>query len=152
LSACPAAGWLGIRYGLAATPINGSDAFVVTDRIRFATQVNDLQPAWRVDGEPFDAVILASGRFRAPVLPAGLGGFTGEVLHAFDYPGVDHFRDRRVLVYGNGVSGHEIASELAMVTSVISAYRKPRYVLRRTWLGSRRTGSGTPTSARCGGR
>ena len=29
-----------------------------------------------VDAEPFDAVIVASGRFHAPVLPAGLDGFT----------------------------------------------------------------------------
>jgi hypothetical protein len=112
-----------------------SDAFGVTDRIRFNTQVNDLRPAWRVDGEPFDAVIVASGRFRAPVLPAGLDGFTGELLHAFDYPGADHFRDRRVLVYGNGVSGHEIASDIATVTDVVSAYRKPRYVLQKNVAG-----------------
>jgi hypothetical protein len=112
-----------------------SDAFRVTDRIRFNTRVSDLQPAWLVDGEPFDAVIIATGRFRAPVLPAGLDGFTGELLHAFDYPGADHFRDRRVLVYGNGVSGHEIASDLATVTSVVSAYRKPRYVLQKNVAG-----------------
>jgi dimethylaniline monooxygenase (N-oxide forming) len=112
-----------------------SDAFGVTDRIRFGTPVNDLEPAWRVNGEPFEAVILASGRFRAPVLPPGLAGFTGEVLHAFDYPGVDHFRGRRALVYGNGVSGHEIASDLATVSSVFSAYRKPRYVLQKNVAG-----------------
>ena len=110
-------------------------AFGVTDRIRFAARVSDLRPGWRLDGEPFDAVIVASGRFRAPVRPTGFDGFTGEVLHAFDYPGVDHFRDRRVLVYGNGVSGHEIASDLARVTSVISAYRKPRYVLQKKVAG-----------------
>ena len=108
-----------------------SDSFGVTDRIRFNTRVRDVRPAWLVDGEPFDAVIVASGRFRAPMLPDGLDGFTGELLHAFDYPGADHFRDRRVLVYGNGVSGHEIASDIATVTKVISAYRKPRYVLQK---------------------
>lgn len=108
-----------------------SDAFGVSDRIRFAAPVSELQPAWRVDGEVFDGVIVASGRFRAPVRPTGLDGFTGEILHAFDYPGADHFRDRRVLVYGNGVSGHEIASDVATVTSVVSAYRKPRYVLQK---------------------
>ena len=112
-----------------------SDAFGVTDRIRFNTRVSDLRPAWLVDGEPFDAVIVATGRFRAPVLPAGLGGFTGEVLHAFDYSGADQFRDRRVLVYGNGVSGHEIASDIANVTNVVSAYRKPRYVLQKNVAG-----------------
>jgi hypothetical protein len=88
-----------------------------------------------VDGEPFDAVIVATGRFRAPVRPPGLDGFTGEVLPAFDYPGADRFRDRRVLVYGNGVSGHEIASDLAPVTDVVSAYRKPRYVLPKNVAG-----------------
>jgi cation diffusion facilitator CzcD-associated flavoprotein CzcO len=112
-----------------------SDAFGVTRRIRFNTRVGDVRPAWWVDGEPFDAVIVASGRFRSPVLPEGLAGFTGELLHAFDYPGADHFRDRRVLVYGNGVSGHEIASDLATVTEVISAYRKPRYVLQKNVAG-----------------
>lgn len=112
-----------------------SDAFGVTERIRFATRVIELQPAWQVNGELFDAVILASGRFRAPVLPAGLGGFTGELLHAFDYPGAEHFSGRRVLVYGNGVSGHEIASDLTTTASVISAYRKPRYVLQKNVAG-----------------
>jgi hypothetical protein len=112
-----------------------SDAFGVTDRIRFNAEVHDLRPAWRVDGEPFDAVIVATGRFRAPVMPAGLSGFSGELLHAFDYPGADHFRNKRVLVYGNGVSGHEIASDIATVTNVVSAYRKPRYVLQKNVAG-----------------
>ena len=53
------------------------------------------------------------------------------MLHAYDYPGAGHFRGRNVLVYGNGVSGHEIASDIATVTPVISAYRKPRYVLQK---------------------
>ena len=108
-----------------------ADEFGVTDRIRFAAEVVDLRPAWRVNGEPFDAVVVASGRFRAPVLPSGVEGFTGEMLHAYDYSGAVRFRDRRVLVYGNGVSGHEIASDIATVCPVVSAYRKPRYVLQK---------------------
>ncbi len=129
-----------------------SDAFGVTDRIRFDARVRDLQPGWQVDGEPFDAVIVASGRFRAPLLPAGLDGFAGEVLHAFDYPGADHFRDRRVLVYGNGVSGHEIASDIATVTPVFQRIANRATSCRRTSMEFRPTGSGTPTSARYGAR
>ena len=106
-----------------------ADAFGVTERIGLAAPVSEVKPGWSVDGERFEAVIAASSRFRVPVWPAGLDAFTGEVRHAFDYPGAEHFRDRRVLVYGNGVSGHEIASDLAEVASVVSAYRKPRYVL-----------------------
>lgn len=106
-------------------------AFGVLGRIRFGTPVIELEPEWRLNGEPFDAVIIASGRFHNPVLPPGLEGFSGELLHAYDYPGAAHFRDRRTLVYGNGVSGHEIASDIATVAPTVSAYRKPRYVLQK---------------------
>ncbi len=109
--------------------------FDVLPRIRFDTPVNLVRPGWTVNGEPFDAVIAASGRFRSPLMAPAAASFTGELLHAHDYPGADHFRKRRTLVYGNGVSGHEIASDLATVTSVISAYRKPRYVLQKVVAG-----------------
>jgi dimethylaniline monooxygenase (N-oxide forming) len=108
-----------------------ADRFGVTPRIRLHNQVRNVVPGWRVDGEPFDAVVVASGRFRKPRLPPGMHGFRGEILHAFDYPGADHFRARRTLVYGNGVSGVEIASDIATVAPVISAFRKPRYVIQK---------------------
>ena len=105
--------------------------FRLTERIRLRTQVGTLRRGWRVDGEPFDGVIVASGRFRKPCLPPGVGGFRGQVIHAFDYPGSESFRDRRTLVYGNGISGLEIASDLAPGTPVTSAFRKPRYVIQK---------------------
>ena len=71
------------------------------------------------------------GRFRKPRLPAVVGGFRGELLHAFDYPGAEPFRDRTTLVYGNGISGLEIASDLAPHAPVVSAFRKPRYVIQK---------------------
>ena len=108
-----------------------ADTFGITERIRYSTTVHEVRPGWYVDDEPFDAVVAASGRYRRPRLAAGLAGFTGETLHAFDYPGAKHFRGRRVLVYGNGISGLEIASDLARTTDVVSAYRKPRYVLQK---------------------
>jgi dimethylaniline monooxygenase (N-oxide forming) len=106
-------------------------AFGVTERIEFGREVESVRPGWFVDGERFDGVVIASGRFHTPRLPDGLSGFTGELLHAYDYPGAAHFRDGRPLVYGNGVSGHEIASDIAEVNRVVSAYRKPRYVLQK---------------------
>ena len=63
-----------------------------TDPARVARA--DVRPGWTVDGEPFDAVVVASGRFGRPQLPPGLDRFGGEVLHAFDYPGAEPFRDR----------------------------------------------------------
>jgi cation diffusion facilitator CzcD-associated flavoprotein CzcO len=106
-------------------------AFGVVDHIRFDTRVVDVRPGWTVDGERFDAVIVASGRFRRPRRPPVVAGFRGEVIHAYDYAGAAPFRDRTTLVYGNGISGLEIASDLAPRAPVISAFRKPRYVIQK---------------------
>ena len=103
----------------------------MTPRIRFGARVEHVAPGWEVDGERFDAVAVASGRFRRPRMAPGLDRFGGELLHAFDYPGAEPFRGRRVLVYGNGISGLEIASDLAGTAEVISAFRKPRYVISK---------------------
>ena len=106
-------------------------AFGVIERIRFNARVDRVRSGWTVDGEPFDAVIAASGRFRKPALPGVVDSFRGEALHAFSYPGADPFRGRAVLVYGNGISGLEIACDLAAHARVISAFRKPRYVIQK---------------------
>jgi len=105
--------------------------FGITDRIRLATPVRRVTRARVVDGERFDGVVVASGRFRRPCPAPGLAAFAGEVIHAFDYPGAEPYRGRRTLVYGNGISGLEIASDLATVTDVVSAFRKPRYVIQK---------------------
>ncbi len=105
--------------------------FGVTDRIRFRSPVKEVRAGWEVDGEPFDHVVVASGRFRKPSVPAALRRFKGQLLHAFDYPGSTPFLDRDVLVYGNGISGLEIASDLAPAATVVSAFRKSRYVLQK---------------------
>src|SRR5689334_21130807 len=106
-------------------------AFGLEERIRFGTPVRDVRPGWSVDGERFDAVVVATGRFRRPRLPPVAAAFRGELLHAFDYPGAEPFRGRPTLVYGNGISGLEIASDLAPHTPVVSAFRKPRYVIQK---------------------
>jgi hypothetical protein len=105
--------------------------FGVVDRIRFGTPVRSVRVGWEVDGEPFDHVVIASGRFRKPSVPEAFSRFRGELLHSFDYPGAEPFRDRRTLVYGNGISGVEIASDLASAAPVVSAFRKPRYVIQK---------------------
>jgi cation diffusion facilitator CzcD-associated flavoprotein CzcO len=112
-----------------------ADTYDVTRRVQLGRRVQSVKRGWSIDGEPFEAVVVASGRFHAPRLPRSLGAFTGELLHAYDYPGAGEFHEGRVLVYGNGVSGHEIASDIALVNQVVSAYRKPRYVLQKVSAG-----------------
>jgi putative flavoprotein involved in K+ transport len=65
--------------------------------------------------EEFKAVIIATGRFGNPQLPPvpGLETFTGRVLHASEYHGVEGFEGQRVMTVGAGPSGADIAVELA---------------------------------------
>jgi dimethylaniline monooxygenase (N-oxide forming) len=59
------------------------------------------------------------------------------VRHSCTYRGRDEFRGPRVVVYGNSISGLEIASELAAdhTISVTSACRRPRYILQKVVRG-----------------
>jgi len=54
-------------------------------------------------------------------------------LHSFNYKGSNAYKGKKVLVLGNSISGLEIASDLAEEkgTIVISASRKPRYIMRK---------------------
>jgi len=127
-----------------------AERFGVRERVRTSTRVAGVARSgagWSVRTrdeltggeatERFDRVVVASGRFSRPRYPEipGLGAFAaaGRVLHAFDYRTRDEFRGQRVLVYGNSISGLEIASDLAMDSSiaVTSACRRPRFVLQK---------------------
>ena len=110
-----------------------------------------VRPGWEVDGESFDAVIVASGRFRAPVLPPGLDGFRGEVLHAYDYPGADHFaRPSRPRLRQRRERARDRLRHRDRHAGDPRPTANPATCCRRTSTGSRPTGSGTRTSARCG--
>ena len=104
-------------------------AFGVADRIRFGTRVEDVRPGWTVDGEPFDAVVVASGRFRKPRLPPGrrrasaASSCTRSTTRA-----PSRSATAPMLVYGNGISGLEIASDLAAARA--GHLRLPQAALR----------------------
>ena len=106
--------------------------------IEFGHRVTAVTPdgaRWRVDGEPFDAVVVASGLFgepRHPPLP-GRERFGGPIVHSAEYRDPEQFRDRAVVVAGAGSSGADIACDLVGVArSVVLATRSeivfaPRY-------------------------
>src|SRR5690349_2126166 len=60
-------------------------------------------------------VVVATGPFQQPVVPAVAGGLSGEVaqLHSADYRNPAQVPDGPVLVVGAGNSGLQIAEELA---------------------------------------
>jgi putative flavoprotein involved in K+ transport len=59
--------------------------------------------------------VFATGMNGAPKLPAVPGNdqFQGKVIHAVDYQGFEPWAGKKVVVVGCGVSGHDIAQDLA---------------------------------------
>jgi len=130
-----------------------ADHFGLTSRIRCRTWVEGLEKAdgtgWllrsRRDGEVqterFARVVVASGRYVAPEIPAvlGLNGFTGALgtAHASQYDGGYTYRGKDVLVAGCSISALEIASDIALsgARSVTVCYRRQRYVLPKLLAG-----------------
>ncbi|KAL8288510.1 hypothetical protein RB597_000567 [Gaeumannomyces tritici] len=109
--------------------------------------------------ERFDAVVVASGHYNVPYVPAieGLDEFQrarpGSVLHSKYFRGRDQFRGKTVVVVGASVSAADIAFDLVKVAKppVHAVVLGPRWSAGRT-RGSRPGGtapgsrSSTPNS------
>lgn len=78
-------------------------------------------------------LVNATGTWTQPHLPhyPGIETFAGEQLHTRNYPGAAHFVGRRTLVVGGGASAVQLLGELAPVTDVVWATRRPP-----VWRGS----------------
>jgi dimethylaniline monooxygenase (N-oxide forming) len=102
-----------------------ADVTGVRSRIRFGRAVAAVRPSadmWTVDGEAFNAVVVASGLFGRALEPSlpGRERFRGTILHARDYRDPAGFAGKDVVVVGAGSSGSDIAVELAGVARSVS--------------------------------
>lgn len=110
--------------------------------IELGVEVRRVAPddgQWRVETSrgsgryPF--VIIASGRFSNPYLPAisGVETFSGRYLHSHDFTNPQDFAGQRVMVVGNGPSGVDIASALIPVAQhpVLLAIRSDIVIARQ---------------------
>lgn len=80
------------RWSLDVVRSDGTRRSLVPEHLVFATGMN---------GAP-----------RVPELP-GQAEFVGRVIHAVEYTGAAKWVDKRVVVVGSGVSGHDLAQDLA---------------------------------------
>lgn len=130
-----------------------ADVFGIVESIRFETRVlllEQLENVWKITSvyqerveytDEYDAVVIASGRFRKPYVPdvEGLHAFTGKggISHSYRYKEPDTFRGMRVLVAGGSISAYEISTSLAMEGAklVITAGRRAKYISGRLYQG-----------------
>ncbi|KAL5615812.1 hypothetical protein FOBRF1_004560 [Fusarium oxysporum] len=105
---------------------DGRDRWRLTLRMHHMEQ--DVDEWWQ---EVFDAVIIANGQFSVPYVPEVKGlseyiaKYPGRVMHSKYYRQPHPFKDKKILIVGNALSGRDIADEL------LKDARLPVYVSRR---------------------
>lgn len=114
--------------------------------IKLGCEVNRVDRAaggWQLDTSSGEirtrAIILATGNYRTPTIPAwpGLSHFNGELLHSGDFTNAWPYRGRDVLVVGAGNSAADIAVQLANngAHRIWLAVRTPPHLVRRAIAG-----------------
>lgn len=99
---------------------------------------NKWQVAWQEAGkkqqQKFDFVIVATGMFSKPYLPAlkGMDEFKGKIIHSKDYKVPEAFSNKRVVIVGGAFSGSQIATDICNSASyVLNVISRPMYILQR---------------------
>eukprot|EP00026_Physarum_polycephalum_P003893 Phypoly_transcript_03910.p1 GENE.Phypoly_transcript_03910~~Phypoly_transcript_03910.p1 ORF type:complete len:438 (+),score=45.87 Phypoly_transcript_03910:273-1586(+) len=105
------------------------DCFVLNARV---TSVVPVSGGYRVTvtrngvvtSELFDAVAVCNGHNANPYWPAeltkDLQQFSGDVIHSRSYRSPSHFRGKKVLVLGGGVSGKQIALDVSFKADLVA--------------------------------
>ncbi len=118
--------------------------------------VRSRGPDGVVRDEWFERVVVATGRYHKPSIPAvpGLATFPGKgsVAHTFAYKEPERYRGQRVLVAGCAISALEVASDLAMLGAarVVSTNRRQRYIVQKMTAGMPVDHSGVHAVRRAG--
>ncbi|MET8543718.1 NAD(P)-binding domain-containing protein [Kitasatospora sp. NPDC004799] len=127
------------RHGLLDAVVFGSEVVRVARAAHGGWRVTARTADGRERTEAVDAVLVANGELWQPRLPARLPGPQApvRVLASPDYRGPAEFAGQRVLVVGGGVSGADIAADLAGTAARVDwSVRRRQLFLPRT-LGGR---------------
>ena len=123
-----------------------ADTFALHPHVRLQQRVHGVRlldsgcevlvssPDGQAHRQLFDGAVVCSGVFSRGHIPAveGLQNFRGTVLHSADYRSRERYRGKRVVVIANGLSGVEIAADVAEVAaSVQHVTRRPNWILPR---------------------
>lgn len=111
----------------------------VRDNIRFSVQVTGIKHTpvqgkdkWTVQSKSvsnhettsgvYDAVVIANGHYSAPFIPPVADitefqkAYPDAIIHSKQYRSAESFRDKKVIVVGNGASGSDIALQINQVS------------------------------------
>lgn len=112
---------------------------LINQRVNLIEKNDESFTIQTVTGDSFKAltIINATGSFNNPFIPniEGIDTFQGETLHSSKYRNAKPFHSQRVIVVGGGNSAVQIAAELAEVSDVTLAVRRPIQFVKQRILG-----------------
>lgn len=87
---------------------------------------------WTVDGERFDALVLACGQLSRPAFPRLEGSFGGTAFHSAEWDHSVDLRGKRVAVVGTGASAVQFVPHVVEAAAHVDVYqRTPAYMMPR---------------------
>ncbi|XP_068692248.1 trimethylamine monooxygenase-like [Montipora foliosa] len=93
----------------------------------FSVVVKNLPEDKVLPVERFDYIVVANGHYSVPMMPffPGIDRFSGRVIHSHDFRNASHFKDKRVLLVGAGLSAEDIALQCVKygAKSIICTWR-----------------------------
>ncbi len=111
-----------IRFGCQVSEVRaagGSSQDGVQSCHWSVTMIDEATPSRKT--HEYDAVVVASGHFSVPYIPAIKGieawssSYRGSVIHSKAYRNPDLFANKRVIVVGNSASGVDIGAQIGKV-------------------------------------
>lgn len=111
-----------------------ADHFGLRSRIRFGVEVESVQrleTGWRVDGEYYDSLVIATGANSEPkgLEDVAVGFEGGTKIHSKDFQNAEPYRGKTVLVVGTGESASDIAADLVGIASKVYVWARRPFVI-----------------------
>ena len=92
---------------------------------------------WKHDDKTYTELFdtLVWPKWRVPHRPvfSGMENFSNTIIHSSEFRTADKFKNKKVVVIGNGSSGIAISEEMANAgANVINVFRKPKWIISRS--------------------
>lgn len=127
------------KFGCTVTKVQKSHAFSNTTKEEVCSQ---YKVEWVEEGKSnsqykeFDAVVIASGFFSAPVVPDYLkllaGDYGNKISHSSLYTSSEKYANQTVAIIGGSFSAHEIAANVQRhAKKVINVFPRTPYIFPR---------------------
>ncbi|KAF1807160.1 hypothetical protein V8B55DRAFT_1017362 [Mucor lusitanicus] len=118
---------------------NQSGWRVLTKHAEYSKNTDQVEISWKE--EVFDAVVVATGHYHAPYVPdlPGLSDWRNKwpenVIHSKQYRVPEQFKDKSVLLIGNGTSAIDIARDISShVKTIYNSVRESHHKFDERYL------------------